>query len=634
MRRLLVPCVADRILQTAAARRLSRSFEEEFLESSYAYRPGRGVDRAVARVTQWRDLGFLFVVDGDIEQFFDRVGHEELLALLARQNPGEFLMGLVRQWVRAAVWDGQNVIRLRRGLAQGSPLSPLLANFFLGAFDLELEKGGNHLVRYADDFLVMCPSEPAAQEALATTSTALSGLGLKLNREKTRITSFLQGFQFLGVFFLGERVWIPWKEKRPEGKVLYAAPPMPAHLLWRYQELPASRTQMEQAFHKAGRTIAGAPARIDADAGITAADGIKGRSYVAYLYITEQGATLRKSGDRFLVEKDDRVLADLPYHKLENVLVFGHVQVTTQAMGELLERGVRLSVFSRQLRYRGSLTPAKGKNVELRLKQFELYRDEARSLGWARSVVRAKIGNGCAVLRRYARRGGKTGAMEAAVNTMEAALADLGEARDLNSLLGLEGGAARAYFGGLMSYNRSAHMWDGRKKAPAPDPLNALLSLTYTLLTHELVGLLDALGLDPHVGFLHQLDYGRPSLALDLLEPLRHPVADRFVITVVNRGMFQAGDFHPVLGDHGEGMALMPGALREFFGAYERWMIGKPGPAGSGGAEPFRQALRREVESFAGVLRDGKEWEPYPFDEAAGGEGTEEDEGGPVSLTV
>jgi CRISPR-associated protein Cas1 len=347
---------------------------------------------------------------------------------------------------------------------------------------------------------------------------------------------------------------------------------------------------------------------------------------VAYLYIT---------GDRFLVEKDDRILADLPYHKLENVLVFGHVQVTTQAMGELLERGVRLSVFSRQLRYRGSLTPAKGKNVELRLRQFDLYRDEARGQAWARSVVRAKIGNGRAVLERYARRGGRTDKMEAAVATMTAALADLEQAPDMNSLLGLEGGAARAYFGGLMSYNRSGHAWDGRKKAPAPDPLNALLSLTYTLLTHEFVGLLDALGLDPHVGFLHQLDYGRPSLALDLLEPFRHPVADRFVITVVNRGMFQADDFHPVMGDRGEGLALTAGALREFFGAYERWMIGVPegaAAAGEGRRLPFRQAMRREVESFAGVLRDGKEWEPYVFgEEAAGGE--EESDGG-VSLTI
>ncbi len=369
----------------------------------------------------------------------------------------------------------------------------------------------------------MCTSKEAARDALEKTGLALEGLGLKLNREKTRITGFLSGFQFLGVFFLGERVWIPWKEKRPEGKLLYAAPPMPAHLLWRYQSVTAPpRTEMERAFHKAGRTIAAA--KVDEQAGVTAGGAKKGRAYVAYLYITEQGATLRKSGDRFLVEKDDRILADLPYHKLENVLIFGHVQVTTQAMGELLERGVRLSVFSRQLKYRGSLTPARGKNVDLRLKQFELYRDEARALAWARSVVEAKIANGRAVLERYARRGGKTAKGESAVATMEAALGDLDKAPDMSSLLGLEGGAARAYFGGLMSYNRSAHEWDGRKKAPAPDPLNSLLSLTYTLLTHELVGLLDALGLDPHVGFLHQLDHGRPSLALDLLEPFRHPV--------------------------------------------------------------------------------------------------------------
>jgi CRISPR-associated protein Cas1 len=95
---------------------------------------------------------------------------------------------------------------------------------------------------------------------------------------------------------------------------------------------------------------------------------------VAYLYLTEQGSVLRKAGDRFLVEKDDEVLLDLPYHKLETVLLFGNVQVTTQALAELLEKGVSLSLFSREGHFRGSLAPPRGHHVELRLAQFDRYR--------------------------------------------------------------------------------------------------------------------------------------------------------------------------------------------------------------------------------------------------------------------
>src|SRR5205807_9002121 len=125
---------------------------------------------------------------------------------------------------------------------------------------------------------------------------------------------------------------------------------------------------MEQALVRAAATTR-APARSTSIS--------PGRRFaeVAYLYLTEQGSILRKAGDRFLVEKDDEVLLDLPYHKLETVMLFGNVQVTTQALAELLEKGVNLSLFSRQGHYRGSLAPPRGHHVEIRVAQFEWYRD-------------------------------------------------------------------------------------------------------------------------------------------------------------------------------------------------------------------------------------------------------------------
>ena len=161
-RTLLVPSVRDRVLQTAVARMLSRSFEEEFLECSYGYRPGRSVDRAIARIRKCRELGYVYVADADVAAFFDRVDHDLLLERLGTRAPGEELMALLRMWVRCQEWDGSHVRAVRRGVPQGSPISPLLANFFLEDFDRELEKSGRKLVRYADD---CAPRAQRAEEA-------------------------------------------------------------------------------------------------------------------------------------------------------------------------------------------------------------------------------------------------------------------------------------------------------------------------------------------------------------------------------------------------------------------------------------------------------------------------------------
>ncbi|MBZ5534273.1 MAG: CRISPR-associated endonuclease Cas1 [Acidobacteriia bacterium] len=599
-RTLLVPAVRDRVLQTAVARHLSRSFEEEFLECSYGYRPGRSVDRAIARIRKCRELGYVFVADADIQSFFDRVDHDLLLHRLGERHPGETIMGLLRLWVSGAIWDGHQVRPLHRGIPQGSPISPLLANFFLEDFDRELEKSGRKLVRYADDFLILARTREDATQALLQSGHLLEQTHLDLNLEKTQITDFQHGFRFLGALFQGNTIWVPWKNERRQGHLLFVAPAMPLALRTRY-ELAPPRTTLEMAFEKAAASTAGAPPH-------------ESRSEpVAYLYLTEQGAILRKAGDRLLVEKDDEVLLDLPYHKLEAVLLFGNIQVTTQALGELLEKGVGLGLFSRQGMYRGSLAPARGHNIQLRVAQFRKYEDSAAALALARSIVTAKIANGRAVLARYRSRNDVSPVFEARIKSLENALAASATAENIAALDGVEGAAAHEYFSALMEFNRSEMPWPGRKKHPATDPLNALLSLTYTLVMHEFTALLEGVGLDPYLGFLHQVDYGRPSLALDLMEPFRHPVADRFVLGLVNRGMINAEHFRPA-GDR-PGVFLSPGPMKKYFAEYERWMLERP--AVQDGATPprFRDLLKTEVERLAAALRDNHPFEPYRFDD-------------------
>jgi CRISPR-associated protein Cas1 len=614
-RTLLVPAVRDRILQTAVARLLSRSWEEEFLDASYAYRPERGVDRAVARILQLRDRGWTFVLDADITGYFDHISHARMLDLLRAAQVAEEAQQLLQLWVRADVWDGRKVAPMRRGIAQGSPISPLLANYFLQPFDIALEESGNRLIRYADDFVVLCQSREQAEQAKPRVSELLKQSGLELNEEKTRITDFAAGFQFLGVQFRNREAMIPWKFKRRMGRVVFIARAMPSRLLREYRHGRAGKEPQLARVERAEPRVRPVDANRGSDdsaarEGSLAANASAAKTEeMAFLYITQQGAVVRKSGDRFLVEMDQQVMLDVPYHRLEQILIFGNVQVTTQAIAEALDKGVAISFFTHHGRFRGALQPPGGRNVTVRLKQYQLYEDRERSLAVARAIVRRKIENGLAVLKRYQDRTPQNDVTAAQRGLMNEMAAKAGEAPSLEELEGCEGAAAKSYFEGLMRFNRSELIWPGRAKHPATDPLNALLSLAYTLLVQEITALVEAEGLDPALGMLHEVDGNRPSLALDLVEPFRHPLADRFVMAEVNRSVFQSDDFEP--GDRYGGLFLKSGAMRKFFEAFERFMLE--------GKVAFRQRLRDEVEKFGGFLRQGGEWSPFAFDAAGDG---------------
>ena len=609
-RTLLVPTVRDRVVQTAVARRLSRSFEEEFLESSFAYRPHRGVDRAIARIRMLRDQGYWHVVDADIHSFFDNVEFIPLETQLAGRGEPDWLTALVGEWIRCPAWDGTRLRARAKGLPQGSPVSPLLANLFLMPLDMALASRDWKLVRYADDFVVLTRTPAEAAQALGLITIELEKLQLELNASKTQITSFDTGLHFLGVFFQKEEIWTPWRDgPRDQGRVLGMARGMPAEQLERFRS-PRTPTVMETALTGAGvRYIPSGTAHL------------KGaENEVAYLYLTEQGSVLRKSGDRFLLEHEDKIVLDIPYHKLEQVLVFGHVQVTSQAMVEMMEKGVDISFFSWGGRFHGSLAARKGSNIRDRMLQYELWHDAGRVRETAHAVVANKIANARGVVEWLAGRRNQMRELAPVRDQLaELEQSALGAvAADLDTVRGYEGAAARAYFEAWGTLNRSESVWAGRSMHPPKDEINALLSLAYTLLTQELAGLLEADGLETALGFLHEFDGARPSLALDLVEAFRHPVADRFVLSLLERGEFGREDF-----GHGEGEAVLltGGAMRRFFGFYEAWMVSK-WRTGTVESPTFRELLRREARRFILFLRGQAGLQLYRFapDEVEGGE--------------
>lgn len=317
---------------------------------------------------------------------------------------------------------------------------------------------------------------------------------------------------------------------------------------------------------------------------------------MATLYVTEQNAVLRKTGDRIVVEKERRVLLEVRCLDLDAVLLFGNVQFTTQAAAELLDHGIEMALLSSRGRLRGQLTPPKAKNVPLRMAQYRRYDDEAFCLAFAREVVTAKIENQVAVLRRYRRH--RPDAIPAAEVARLATRAErLDELDEQNALRGIEGTAAASYFELLARAVPEEHSFTGRSRRPPRDPFNALLSFGYVLVGNELQALLDGIGFDPYIGFFHRLDYGRPSLALDLLEEFRAPLVDRFSATLINQRTLSEEHFRR---SREGGVYLGREGKKRYFAAYER-RLAEPFE-GDEGPTTFRELFRRQAHRLAAAL--------------------------------
>ncbi len=202
---LRIPTVTDRVLQRAVADVLQPIYEQLFLDCSFGYRPRLSVLKAVQRILLHRANDRTHVLDADIDAFFDSVDHALLLRFLQSDLPDDSLLPLISAWLNRSQ---------KRGLPMGSPLSPLLANVFLHRFDTRVVERGYHLVRYADDFIILEESRQQVERARAEVEDILESLLLVAEPRKTRLTSFEEGFDFLGVRFDADSYTFTWREKQ------------------------------------------------------------------------------------------------------------------------------------------------------------------------------------------------------------------------------------------------------------------------------------------------------------------------------------------------------------------------------------------------------------------------------------
>jgi CRISP-associated protein Cas1 len=286
------------------------------------------------------------------------------------------------------------------------------------------------------------------------------------------------------------------------------------------------------------------------------------------IYVTQEDSFIGKTDERLTIRANKQTLLDVPLIKVDGVVVLGRATMSPAVVMELLERKIALSFLTSTGRYLGRLEPELTKNIFVRAAQWKAIAPSEPALHLVRGFVRGKLKNYRNGLLR-AQRDFPDRPLQRAITQLEQAIAPINHTETINSLRGLEGSGSAAYFGSFNALIRAeGFQFTTRNRRPPTDPVNALLSLGYALLRHDVQSAVNIVGFDPFLGYLHTERYGRPSLALDLMEEFRPVVVDAVVLSGLNRRVFSPQDFvtEPLSG----AVSLTSEGLRSFLRLYEQ----------------------------------------------------------------
>ncbi len=646
-RELQVPTVRDRIVQQALLNLLHPVLEPQFEECSFAYRPGRSHKLAVERIAAYQRRGYQWVLDADIVSYFDHIAHKRLLAEVAERLPiiaegkrqqaleryparverlpewptAEFVtltLHLIEQWLSVGVLTQEGLCFPQQGIPQGAVISPILANIYLDDFDEAIDGTRLKLVRYADDFVVLGRKQQHIIEAHGRVSQLLSEMGLVLHPDKTHLTSFKQGFRFLGHVFSGDLV-LPERKAESRGQKAETGARPGSGLRLVHSDAPAAKTPMEQAMVAALKAsqkpippplfvVLGYRVRQLQRVEITSNETIW-RPGMSTLYLVHQGTTVKKEQGRYIVRVPKAAALEIPVREVERLLVFGNVQLTTAVMMECLENQVPVVFMSQMGDYKGHLWSAEYDDIHTERVQYQRQGEEDFKLATARAIVAGKLANSRQLLLRLNRKR-QLPEVEVEVAALAALLESSAQAESLNALRGYEGAAAAKYFCALgQLIVNPAFTFTERNRRPPKDPINSLLSFGYTLLFNTVLSLLLAEGLNPYLGNLHGSEKKQTFLAFDLVEEFRSPVVDSLVIQLVNGRIFSPTDF--TWPNEAGGIYLADTARRVFIQKVEARLSEEVSHPDVQMPISYRRVMQLQIQRYKRSLLEGVPYEPF-----------------------
>jgi CRISP-associated protein Cas1 len=538
LRKLAVPCLTDRVVERALLAELDQVIDPLLLPWSFAYRHGLGVKDAIACLVEARESGAAWVARADIDDCFDHIPRWEVLRRLRECVADSQAVDLVRRFMDRPV-AGEHRAPADRGLGlhQGSPLSPLLCNLYLDAFDRAMLATGYRVIRYSDDIAIPVSDRAAAERALSDAASALAGLRLDLDPAKSHVVSFDEGVPFLG------------------------------------SVITATTSPGAAALSHPLETV---------------------------VYVDRPGSLLRSRGDRLVVEHQGEILFRLNLRRVRQVVCVGQVGMTTPFLHRALRDGIDVVLLGDHGGPGGRLSSLAESDPTARRAQYRLADDPPAARELARAFIDGKIANMRTGLLRAGRRAPSPSRADAA-ETLAVTRLVLADANSVEEIMGHEGAATREYFRAWREDFDAGWGFTARQRRPPPDPVNSMLSFGYTLLAYEAVAALGVAGLDPAVGFLHQSRWGRPNLALDLMEEFRPLVVDAVILRCLSTGIVRTEDFTI---ETQTGCRMNPRARQAFLAAYERRMLTLFTHEPTGRRVSYRIGLGLQARSLARTILD------------------------------
>jgi len=593
-RPLAIPSVIDRVTMTSAAQILTPLFDEEFEPSSFGYRPGRSVNQAVMRVRDAQSEGFDWLVDADIEKYFERIPHDQLMERWGQSVSAGPLSELVWIWLTHAHPSGL-------GVSQGSPLSPLLANLYLDRLDEALHGRGMRLVRFADDFVILCREQRGAEAALRKVDGLLREFGLSLNQDKTRIRSFDHGFKFLGHLFI-------------RSMVLKTSP------------VSADENSTDRLLAQIAETDK--VAEKDRAADQERVENLERSGYspgFRVLYVRTPDRRVNVRNEAFTVEEGSglavkeegggvrwRELIALPHQDVDRIDIGPNCHITDDAISHALSCETPVCYVNGHEETQGWTSSGLAPRAKRHLAQAAIFLNEEKRLLLARIFVHGRLQNQRAMLRRLIRGKKPSGQITETLTRLNLILGKLEQATSISQLMGYEGAATAGYWAALgKSITNSDFKFSKRSRGRGAEPFNIILNFLSHLLERDISAAIVRAGLHPGFGALHTVDDYRDACVYDLMEEFRAPLIGGLAVYFVNRNIVRwdmftqldSGGFHL---NRAGGDAIIKG--------YERRLDVKIKSVRTNRLQSWRRLMLEQAFAFAVHIEGGETYKPYQMD--------------------